>query len=354
MRVIEGEDVNELYYNGMAMLNIEGIDEPSRNGPVRVFPTPVTSVYNQPRQRVLLDRERKANPFFHLFESLWMLAGRNDVAALNHYITDFGTRFAEPSGEIHGAYGWRWRKMNGMDQLNVIVDKLTKNPADRQAVLQMWDSNPERYDDLCGDWKDRPCNTHVYFRVRVEPFYHKNARGQPDQMTHIQVLDMQVNCRSNDIVFGAYGANAVHFSILQEYMAGRVGVSMGRMYQVSWNYHAYKGVTDKLGIPKVNKTYGELGIEAIPMGGAWDQWDDDLTKWFLWWRNMQERGVIEIRSDYANSWFAHTASPMFIAHWKWKQAQQHEARKWAARIDAPDWRLAAAMWMDQRTEARSR
>ena len=38
-----------------------------------------------PCERVLLYPERNANPFFHLYESLWMLAGRNDVAGPARY-----------------------------------------------------------------------------------------------------------------------------------------------------------------------------------------------------------------------------------------------------------------------------
>jgi hypothetical protein len=78
--------------------------------------------------------------------------------------------------------------------------------------------------DLGLDWKDRPCNTHVYF----------DARGG--------VLNMTVCCRSNDALWGAYGANAVHFSILQEVIAAGVGIPMGVYRQFSNNFHAYWNV----------------------------------------------------------------------------------------------------------------
>lgn len=340
MRVIEGRDVNELYWRGMNMLQVEGREEASRAGAVKVFPEPVTSTYKTPRQRVLLDKDRKANPFFHLFESLWMLAGRDDVASLNRYITDFGTRFAETSGEVHGAYGHRWRTALGFDQLESIIEKLKKNPRDRQCVLQMWDARQTfGCNDLNGEWKDRPCNTHVYFRVRDE--------------VGVSYLDMLVSCRSNDIIYGAYGANAVHFSILMEYMAGRLNCAMGTMEQVSFNYHAYMVTLAGVGVPRNLETYEGRGISSIPMGSAWDKWDADLTEFFLWHRNLVERGEHTMRT-YANSWFAHTATPMFLAHFKWKSAFKEEARRIAQNIDAPDWRYACLQWMDQRTEARSR
>jgi thymidylate synthase len=358
MRVIEGEDVNELYWRGMNMLRTDGINEDSRNGLVRVVPEPVISVYRKPRQRVLLDMKRAANPFFHLFESLWMLAGRNDVGALNRYITDFGTRFAEKDGTVHGAYGHRWRKAFGFDQLDAIVARLRANPRDRQAVLQMWDARPSHLhqdfgvgcDDLLGDWKDRPCNTQVYFRVRenAPPEMYAAGGAEPEP-----ALDMLITCRSNDIVYGAYGANAVHFSILHEYMAGRIGVKVGAMEQLSFNYHAYHDVLERVGCPAYLETYTGHKLKALPIGTDFDAWDADLHYFMSWQKALVEAGVTE-PGKYINRWFSHTVEPMFIAHFKWKNAVHKEARGYAQLIESEDWRFAALQWFEIRTNSRSR
>lgn len=379
MRVIEGEDVNELYWRGMNMLRTDGIDEDSRNGPARVMPEPVTSVYRKPNQRVLFDFKRAANPFFHLFESLWMLAGRDDVMALNRYITDFGTRFAESDGKVHGAYGHRWRKAFGFDQLDEIVRRLKDGPRDRQCVLQMWDCTPHAStqtsyqgqepakvgsNDLLGSWKDRPCNTQVYFRVRKDDprkygidVNNMNPDGSDFHLLNAiddkATLDMLVTCRSNDIVYGAYGANAVHFSILHEYMAGRIGVKLGKMEQLSFNYHGYHDVLAKVGYPVHHTTYEQVNAKPLPMGTIWDAWDADLAYFMSWQRTLVEAGVTE-PGQYKNSWFRHTAEPLFIAHYKWKNAMHKEARTYAGLIEAEDWRVAAIQWFDVRTNARAR
>lgn len=355
MHVIEGEDVNELYWRGMRLMGAEGRRETSRNGPVRVMSMPVTSVYRKPTQRVLFDQKRGANPFFHLFESLWMLSGRDDVSALNRYITDFGTRFAEEDGRVHGAYGHRWRQALGFDQLEHIVQRLRFRDDDRQCVLQMWDAREQgcrvgecdiQYgaNDLNGVWKDRPCNTHVYFRVRKEVF-----ADEP-----LPFLDMFISCRSNDIVLGAYGANAVHFSILQEYMAGRVGVLVGKMYQMSWNYHAYEETLEKVGTEPTLSTYEGLKIRALPMAKEWDFFDADLKKFMEWQKNLVTEGVETTVHDYKNSWFRNTAEPIFIAHNRWKSAMRHSARDMAFMIEAEDWRQAVIQWFEHRTNPRSR
>jgi thymidylate synthase len=363
MHVIDGEDVNEIYWRGMNLLRTDGRDEDSRVGPCRVLAYPVTSVYRNPTQRVLLNFKRAANPFFHLFESLWMLAGRNDVGALNRYITDFGTRFAEPNGEVHGAYGHRWRRALGFDQLDAIVERLRKNPRDRQCVLQMWDASPIQTDygqlyygsnDLLGDWKDRPCNTHVYFRIRDKTVHDGLVGSFTTPSGQWPVLDMMVSCRSNDIVYGAYGANAVHFSILQEYMAGRIGALVGRMTQVSWNYHAYNDVLARIGFPSNLETYKGYKISPTPMGSDWLAWDNDLKAFMSWQKTLVEAGVTDTFEGYVNKWFRNTAEPMFIAHFKWKNAMHKEARNTAMMIESEDWRFAALQWFDVRSNARSR
>jgi len=50
---------------------------------------------------------------------------------------------------------------------------------------------------------------------------------------------MVVFNRSNDMVWGCYGANAVHFSFLHEFIGRSTGLPLGTYTQVSVNLHAY-------------------------------------------------------------------------------------------------------------------
>lgn len=375
MIVLKGRSVNELWAKGMLALAQDGVEQDSRAGRVRVLPYPVLSVYERPYERVLMDAVRDANPMFHLMESLWMLAGRDDAAFLDRYVGDFGERYAEKDGRIHGAYGYRWRHTMGFDQLDQVVNRLRDNPNDRQAVIQMWDA--AQYEDWRGgtqgrmhygsddleesQWKDRPCNTHIYLRVRTT--YENgggviyNAAGGQEDYIEPEVrreLDLTVCCRSNDIVFGAYGANAVHFSVLQEYLAGRLGVSVGRMYQFSNNYHGYVDVLRRQGDPLILSAVPDPytnPVRSLPMGKNWEAWDSDLRSFMEWhddvlWSSVEESGS----HIYANSWFAHTAVPVSCANYCWKHGNRDEALKWAEKIDAPDWRAACVAWMQRRMD----
>ena len=228
--VIRARNVEQALGEGFAWLKVAGRDEPSRNGPVRVAPGPVITEYLQPTERVLFNADRDANPVFHLLESLWMLAGSNEAKFLLPYNARMA-EYSESNGLIHGAYGFRWRNhFEGGDQLKDVVEELTLRPDSRQAVLAMWD--PDH--DLLAEVKDRPCNTHIYFDTRpTGPI----AEGHPPRR-----LNMTVCCRSNDALWGAYGANAVHLSILQEVLATELKVPVGVYRQMSNNLHAYTAV----------------------------------------------------------------------------------------------------------------
>ena len=110
--MLEVRNVNEALPAALELLEKDGISETSRNGPVLRIPYPVTIAYKRPWERVLFSNARDANPYFHLFESMWMLAGRNDLG----WIQQFNSRMSEFSDDgisLHGAYGYRWRKWFG-------------------------------------------------------------------------------------------------------------------------------------------------------------------------------------------------------------------------------------------------
>lgn len=227
----------------------------SRNGPVLAIQEPVIITFEKPNERVLFNQARDCNPFFHLFESLYMLSGGNLIEPLAYYAPQM-KNYSDDGVTQNGAYGHRWKYARVYDpdtelrddvnQLKVIIDHLKAKPDSRRAVLQMW--NVE--DDLLkmDTSKDICCNTSVMFSIRDESkglrFTEQAAiiggrpelAGKPIQPTY---LDMTVINRSNDLVWGMLGANVVHFSFLQEYMAANLGVEVGVYNQMSNNLHIY-------------------------------------------------------------------------------------------------------------------
>lgn len=338
MKVIHARNVQQALPEALRALALEGVERESRNGPVLAFDEPVTTVYEKPAERVLFYAERDANPFFHLVESLWMLNGGNDVETVAAFVGRM-RNFSDDGKTFHGAYGYRWRKHFDFDQLPTIIEALRKDPNDRRQVLSMWDTRT----DLGRQGKDLPCNLQAIFQI--------TARGN---------LDMTVTNRSNDIVWGAYGANAVHFSYLHEFMALAVGVPLGRYRQVSANFHAYKdvlkqveGLADLAADPMMpgaarasHDPYANGEVEPFPlMSVDYRQWLAELQLF------MSEGPIIGIRDPF----FRRVAAPVILAHAAYKnnkgEAKYTESLRILEGCAALDWRRACEEWIGRRRAA---
>ena len=324
MRCFYVRNVSEALYQVKLAIEEEGVKVETRNGTALEFPTPVMTTYTHSRERVLFYSERDANPFFHFMESLWMLAGRNDV----EWISQFNGRISTYSDDgeyFHGAYGFRWREWFGEDQLKTAIHRLKTYPNDRRTVVGMWDP----WEDLqtYNDGKDYPCNTQIYFWSRENK------------------LNMTVVNRSNDMIWGAYGANAVHMSVLLEYMAARCGMKVGTYYQFSNNLHAYVDVLEKmsgiLGTPDYDPyaCINEDGSHYIPPPIVTDpkSFDEELEQWFE-----------SPDTKFTNTWLHEVASPMFYSWQHHKSQEKVEAVLEAALIKDEAWSQACVEWLSRR------
>jgi thymidylate synthase len=331
MKIVTARNVCQALPQTMKHICNEGTHESSRAGDVIVAPAPMVIVTQCPRERVLFSSIRDANPFFHLAEAIWMLAGRNDAKFLDRYVSDFSKLYAEEDGRLHDAYGYRWRYSFGFDQLDAVVQKLTANPNDRQNVIQMWDTRNDENNDLLGSWRSRPCNTSVFLRLN-------NGK-----------LDMTVVCRSNDMLWGAHGSNAVHFSILQEYLAARIDAEIGVMYQLSNNAHIYADQFEKLELESVDELLDDRYSDfVIPMAMFTDpeMIDDDITTFM---KCIDEEKLLDYgHGDYYNDWFDTVLTSMLLAHQFFKRKMYRDAIETAVEIEAADWRTAAMEWLERR------
>jgi hypothetical protein len=347
---ISARNVNDAYRKGLRFLSKRGSIVPSRNGPVIRANVPVTTVYANPLERVLFDEQRNANPFFHFFEGLWMLNGQNDIATMTQFIKSMA-EFSDDGVTFRGAYGYRWRyhwryETGGeFDQLKIIITMLRNDPQTRRAVIGMWDPAF----DLDAKSKDLPCNDMIKLSM---------VSG---------ALDMVVFNRSNDIVWGAYGANAVHMSMLHEYLAAMIEVPVGRYYQISTDFHAYTQV------PYAWRMYfplevsdaefidpysvrAERMIQSCPLVTNIETFDHELARFMERIRpggwNDDEVKVY----GWNNPIFPRVAIPLYRAHRAIKQGNDSSARTilMIAQAETPhdnDWLLAAEQWLTRR-EAR--
>lgn len=166
---------------------------------------------------------------------------------------------------------------------------------------------------------------------------------------------MTVFCRSNDIIWGCYGANAVHFSMLQEYLATYIGCPVGIYQQVSVNWHAYVEVFKKVqSIEQVIDSMGYIPepynqVRVVPM------MEDPLglTHWIGTLMSHADTNTMHRMPVSGDPW-VDMVRAMFFAHeiYRGPDADRHAL---AAEVLKPyqetDWGAAGTEWLLRRKQA---
>lgn len=176
---------------------------------------------------------RKVSLPAQIAETMWILAGRNDIEWLSEYLPR-AKDFSDDGKTWRGGYGPRLRgwyvgevpqvsSAYQVDQLRHVVDLLKEDPETRRAVFNIY--NPA-IDTEPG--KDIPCNNWVHFL--------KDAHG---------ALNATVAIRSNDLMWGWSGINSFEWSALNRIVAKLVGLRPGRVTFNISSLHLYDRHLDK-------------------------------------------------------------------------------------------------------------
>lgn len=406
------------------------VKEPSRNGNVLRIAEPVTITYSHPRERVLFNAARDANPFFHLYEALWMLAGRNDVAPVAYYAKQMA-EYSDDGKTLNGAYGYRWRQYpvdrghavtgdelinrtdrtnpgdptnpyklyKRVDQLDVIINHLKADPTSRRAVLQMWNVEDDllKTGSVCprckGDGrfngvfaeaadpkaldpcpqcsgsgkiasKDVCCNLSVMFSLRTGRLVDQpltdvgEATISGPFLTRGKLpsyLDMTVTNRSNDMVWGMLGANYVHFSFLQEYLAARLGAEVGiyhhftnNLHVYDWNWKPDEWLTDQTDANwRANPTHWP---STVPLVSSLETFEKELPRFVEEFKGLPGPEAV-LAETWTEPFLRDVCRPAFcaFAYYKvgsWKNAPG--GSRWHELIKADDWRIACTEWLNRR------
>ncbi len=320
MKTFTCRNVNDGFVEALWWIKVAGKEESTRNGKVLSYPAPVIVEFTHPRERVHFCPTRDANPYFHCMEAMWMLQGRNDVAWPAFFASNM-TSYSDNGITLHGAYGHRWFRTSG-DQVSVLIEHLRFVPSSRRAVLQMWDAELDlrRVESS----KDVPCNTHIYFRP------------------HDGVLDMTVCNRSNDLVWGLFGANAVHMSFLHEYVAAFAGYSVGSYFQMTNNLHVYEQHFPLVENPPQIASEPTVPPVDILLSDGLDKqhmFDADLYTFMA--NPLSDQ-------TYRGRFFNRVLAPMYRSFSHYKAGEFKEAVAFARLIEDTSWAFACEQWLKSR------
>lgn len=240
-----------------------GDEVSSRNGRVKELLN-AQIILNDSQRREILCFGRKANVFAQIAETMWVLAGRNDVEWLSAYLPR-AKDYSDDGKTWRGGYGPRIRGLHfGFDQLAHVIDILREDPLSRRAVIAIYD--PE-IDTESG--RDIPCNDFLQFQSRLG------------------ALHLTVTVRSNDAMWGWSGINAFEWSTLQEIVAHLLGLTVGTLTFNIGNLHVYEQHWNRADrIAYADKDGHVYPITPFRIPDHMDrtlEWVDSLIgRWFAW------------------------------------------------------------------------
>ena len=168
-----------------------------------------------PKDRKIINKERKWNEEYAEAEWQWYLSGDPKISTLGDIygkIPEIWKRMANPDGKVNSNYGYQWER-NG--QLDMILETLKHNKDTRQACISIYDGK-----EISDYAFDTPCTYAIQFTI---------MHGR---------LDMCVTMRSNDLWYG-FCNDQYQFSKLQELMAFRLDIDTGVYYHFAHNMHLY-------------------------------------------------------------------------------------------------------------------
>jgi len=213
------------------------------------------------RERCVLLPGRLNNIFASIAESMWVLAGRNDLEYLSAYLPR-AKDFSDDGTTWRAGYGPRLRNWNGVDQLSRIIDILRSEPNSRRAVAILFDPDRDFVES-----KDIPCNNWLHFLVRD---------GK---------LNLHVAARSTDIWWGFSGINAFEWSLLLEVMSFWLQLAPGRMTFFTSSLHLYERHAERAeslleGVVEGSATlYSSGQIETPKFGTPWESSGQTIDEW---------------------------------------------------------------------------
>lgn len=218
------------------------------------------TVLEKPLERFLFLPGRLNDCFAQIAESIWVLAGRNDVAWLANYLPR-APEFSDDGKTWRAGYGPRLRNWRGKaDQLDEVRKLLLTDPLSRRAVMNIFDPELDYSQSV-----DIPCNNWIGWLIRG---------GR---------LNMSIAIRSNDAMWGFSGANAFEWSVLHELLAFWTNSEVGTATFFAGSLHLYeRHFKSAPGI--VSRFHGispyDFGIKRPSLTVRWSELDNTLQTWF--------------------------------------------------------------------------
>lgn len=175
-----------------------------------------------------------------LGELLWYFNGSQSLEYISKY-SSFWKNISDDGVTSNSAYGYILKNKHGFDQIEKIIELLTKDPNSRRAVLNFNVPNEHVIET-----KDEPCTIALQFLARDGKLY----------CTAIM--------RSNDVWFGT-PYDWAFFIELQKFIADRLGLGYGTYTHFATSFHMYERNVEDI------KVIAESSMQDLHVPVAFDR-----------------------------------------------------------------------------------
>lgn len=166
---------------------------------------------------------RKVPIKMFIAEQIWFISGARKPEDFLRDYTKIWDMFTNPNDVVTVAYGYRWRKHFGRDQLKLLIDLLKKEPLSRHGVVIAWDPGADGLSTI------KKANVPCPFSFVV------NVIGGRLNLHNIM--------RSNDMYLGT-PTDVAGFALLQCILAQKLGYKPGVYSHSVSNCHIYENQYD--------------------------------------------------------------------------------------------------------------
>jgi thymidylate synthase len=288
-----------------------GIERKTRNYTCFEMPYPVMIKITDPTSRLVTVEERGWNLSLGYAESLWLALGQNNVEFVGHYVNNLYT-FSDDGKFMRAGYGPRLRHFSGVaedykigdnynkkfvnseslvevDQFEFVELSFKRDAYTRQGIITVEDPAKDCFEHnyQIKTTKDFPCTKSLHFQRNRDK------------------LDLIVNMRSNDFIWGAGGVNIFNFTFIQEYFAQIVGLEIGAYYHVVDNLHYYENHRERLERMASCDNHMDEGFVYKKSFASLKEFDTqikDLSIAEKQWREGSSKELIQLNDDFFNDW----------------------------------------------------
>lgn len=277
--LIMAKNVNDAALRSASLVRNYGTPIVSDKGEVISVRRVLTEIADSSNPWLVL-RGRNNNIYATVAETLWFLAGSNNVTRFLSTLLPRATDFSDDGTNWRAGYPER---IIAFDQMQSVVDRLKQSNNSRQAVVSIHLPQMDTDESMLRvygtkDTRDQACNTALYFAI-------ENGK-----------LNIHVSNRSNDLIWGAFSINYQEFSFLQKVVAAMVGVEVG-VYTVYQNdLHVY---TSK----PVAKSQFEAMVDPSPDDMVFNQYGMGFSDYFDLGSatDLKWSGIVGMFSDVIDS-----------------------------------------------------